>query len=234
MELNSIIFPSPKSSYNVEEYKGELIWIPRKQEFNYKDQIKYNNYKSLIPNQKTTKTKESGSVHKIPKISFSFENKFEEIKVIEKEEYIPCIFHKSSNSNNIVLYFHANYEDIGHTYSFIQNLSISLKLNILAVEYPSYGVYSSSVCNADRINEDAHIMYKFLTDIMNIKENNIILMGRCLGSGPATYLASLYNPNSLILISPFTSIKDAVKSIFGNTILGWIANKLVSERLINK
>ena len=230
MELNSIIFPSPKISYSVEEYKGELIWIPRKLEFTYKDKIKYNNYKSLIPNLKKTKTKDNGNIQKVPKISFSFENKFEKIKEIEKEEYIPCILHKSTNSINLVLYFHANYEDLGQTYSFVQNLCVSLQLNILAVEYPSYGVYTASICNADRINEDARIIYKFLPDIMNIKEDTLILIGRCIGSGPAAYLASIFNPNSLILISPFTSIKDAVKSIFDKTILGWIADKLVSER----
>ena len=40
-------------------------------------------------------------------------------------------------------------------------------------------------------------------------------MGRSLGSGPATYLASKYNICLLVLISPFTSVKDVVRDSFG-------------------
>ena len=49
---------------------------------------------------------------------------------------------------------------------------------------------------------------------MNISESNILVMGRCIGSGPAVYLATQFNPLSLILISPFKSIKGAVKKYF--------------------
>ena len=231
MELNSIVFPAPKSSYTDEEFKGELIWIPRKQEFSYKDQIKYNNFKSFIPNHKAKIQKENGIIQKVPKISFSFDNKFSQCN-LNNEEHIPCIFLKYNNSNNILIYFHANYEDLGQTYTFLQTLSISLQMNILAVEYPRYGVYMSLVCDAETIQQDAVIIYKFLINIMNIKEENIILMGRCIGSGPSTYLASKYNPKALVLISPFTSIKDAVKSIFDKSLIGWLAEKLVSERYI--
>ena len=231
MELNSVIFPSPKSSYTEEEFKGLLIWIPRKLEFSYKDQIKYNNFRSLIPNQKSKILKENGIIQKVPKISFSFENKFKTEETII-EEHIPCILIKSTKSSKFLIYFHANYEDLGQTYSFLQTLSSSLQINVLAVEYPGYGVYYSKSCSADIILQDATIIYKFLTNVMNMTEDNIIVMGRCIGSGPSTYLASIHNPKALVLISPFTSIKDAVKSIFDTTIIGWFAEKLISERYI--
>jgi hypothetical protein len=36
-----------------------------------------------------------------------------------------------------------------------------------------------------------------------------------MGSGPATYLSANYMPGALILMSPYTSIKNVVKSKVG-------------------
>ena len=58
---------------------------------------------------------------------------------------------------------------------------------------------------------------------------DIVLMGRSMGSGPACALAVEYtNISSLILLSPYTSLRMAVKSY-----LGTIASMLVRERFEN-
>jgi len=249
MELNSFIFPSLKSSYTADDYKGELIWIPYKDRFTYRDKLKYNNYMTLITREDTkscpplTKSKKVkllssnrykySITQKVPSISFEFENKFTEESEKEKETYIPCIFIKSvgPDSHKIIIYFHANYEDLGVTYKFCQDLSISLNINVLAVEYPGYGIYKSKDnCCSEKIIKDSEAIYSFLTEMMNIPERNIILMGRCLGSGPAIHLASKYKPQNLILLSAFMSIKTAAKSIFNKIKIGWLVEKLVKER----
>jgi hypothetical protein len=169
-------------------------------------------------------------VQKIPSISFSFDNKF---KITQKNsEHIPCLFIKYENSKKILIYFHANYEDLGLTYHVCVLISKYLKINVLSVEYPNYGIYKTAKneCTSDEIEKDADCIYKFLTEIMSIEESNIIVLGRCIGSGPATFLAEKYNPGSLVLISPFKSIKAAVKSIFDKIKFGWLFEKMVSER----
>ena len=52
-----------------------------------------------------------------------------------------------------------------------------------------------------------------------------------MGSGPATHLASLNNAYSLLLMSPYTSIKDISKSLFGK--LSFLVTPLVYERFRN-
>jgi hypothetical protein len=52
-----------------------------------------------------------------------------------------------------------------------------------------------------------------------------------MGSGPATYLASQKNAYSLLLMSPYTSIKDVAKSLFGK--LSFLVTPLVYERFRN-
>ena len=52
-----------------------------------------------------------------------------------------------------------------------------------------------------------------------------------MGSGPATHLASLKQAYSLLLMSPYTSIKDVAKSLFGK--LSFLVAPLVYERFRN-
>ena len=98
---------------------------------------------------------------------------------------------------------------------------------MLSVEYPGYGVYEGEA-NAKTILEDAEIVFDFLTQELGVAPENIYLFGRSIGSGPSTYLAANREPGMLILMSPYTSIRDVVKSLAGK-----LAQYLVAERFRN-
>lgn len=74
------------------------------------------------------------------------------------------------------------------------------------------------------------IVYDYLTKVCGIAENDLVLFGRSMGSGPTSYLSSVREPHALILMSPYTSIKNAAKSI-----LGWASflSVVVSEKFRN-
>lgn len=63
---------------------------------------------------------------------------------------------------------------------------------------------------------DAEYIYKYLVKKIGYKEENIIVFGRSIGSGPATYLAGINKPGCLCLMSPFTSLKSVVKEYIGS------------------
>ena len=65
------------------------------------------------------------------------------------------------------------------------------------------------------MKEDAETVYDYLTKCMGIPESDIILFGRSMGSGPTSHLASKRSPCCLLLMSPYTSIKEAAKSLLG-------------------
>ena len=67
----------------------------------------------------------------------------------------------------------------------------------------------------EKIIHDAELVYNFVVDATKTKEENIMVMGRSLGSGPATHLAAKYNPGYLLLMSPYTSIKSVATSKVG-------------------
>lgn len=55
-----------------------------------------------------------------------------------------------------------------------------------------------------------------------------MVLGRSIGTGPATYLASQYDVSALVLIAPFTSIRDLAKEVSGK-----LLQYMVSDRFRN-
>lgn len=259
MDFNSFIFPKPKPSYTKDklEFKDKLIFIPRKKDFSYREISKYNKTdamdstffekslffktfpdETIMKNDKTCCTSDqSTKINEIPNFTFEIENKFIENNK-EDKEFIPCLFLKTDENNKkcdkIILYFHANYEDLGNCNDFLNSIANHNRINILAVEYKGYGIYDyGSNCSAEDILKDADIVYNFLINVMKIKQENIIIFGRCIGSGPAIYLSYTYFPKLLLLMSAFTSLKEAAKSVFDKYKLGWLCEKIIRERYNN-
>lgn len=81
------------------------------------------------------------------------------------------------------------------------------------MEYPGYGVYEKDKSDKT-MEEDAVRMFDFLVDTIGFDPGNILVFGRSIGTGPATYLASK-RPKCklLLLVSPFMSLRSAVKDM---------------------
>jgi len=58
-------------------------------------------------------------------------------------------------------------------------------------------------------------VYDYITKCVGVREQDIILFGRSMGTGPTSYLSTIKQPHSLLLMSAYTSIKDAAKSLLG-------------------
>ena len=71
-------------------------------------------------------------------------------------------------------------------------------------------------------------MYHFLLETQGIDEQDILISGRSIGSGPACHLAATFNPRCLILISPIKSVNHIARKICGR-----LADILIEERFNN-
>ena len=146
-------------------------------------------------------------------------------------DHIPLLFLPNDDeATRVLVYFHANAEDIGLAFDLLHAIGSRLRAHVIAVEYPGYGLYKSSSPNEAQIKEDSRIVYDYLTTICGIAQEDILLFGRSMGSGPSSYLSSVRQPHALILMSPYTSIKNAAKAI-----LGWASflGFMVAERFRN-
>ena len=127
--------------------------------------------------------------------------------------YLPC---SRGYSKKVLIFFHGNGEDLGTAYQLCDQIRSSLDLNVFGVEYPNYGVYEDpDGASEEKILRDAELVYNFVLDVTKTQEEDILVMGRSLGSGPATHLAAKYNPGHLLLMSPYTSIKSVATSKVG-------------------
>jgi abhydrolase domain-containing protein 17 len=98
----------------------------------------------------------------------------------------------------------------------------------LLPEFPGYSLYKNHSGSIDtRICEDLDSILGFLVN-RGFQEEKIVVMGRSIGSGPACFLAKKRKLGALVLISPFTSLQSAAKSMFGG-----FCGSFVKERFDN-
>ncbi|CAD8180327.1 unnamed protein product [Paramecium octaurelia] len=141
---------------------------------------------------------------------------------------IPCLYLKSYTlTKRTIIYFHANCEDLKSSYNLLDFLRHNMRMNILAVEYPGYGIYQGEPTE-EMILKDAEYIYQYIAFHSGVEEQNIILMGRSIGTGVACHVASIFKPAILVLISPFLSIQEIVQEKYP------LLRKMLKERFSNK
>jgi pimeloyl-ACP methyl ester carboxylesterase len=129
------------------------------------------------------------------------------------DEGMPVAAYWQSNTHATValLYSHGNAEDIGDLIELFDAIA-QAGIAVLAYDYPGYGL-SKGTPNEQSCYETAEKGYSFLTVQQKIKPENIIILGRSLGSGPACYLAEKYPVRGLIVESGFLSVQRVVTRI---------------------
>ena len=145
---------------------------------------------------------------------------------------IPCLWFPAPKAASVILFFHANAEDLGMSFAVLRHIRDQFKVNVLAVEYPGYGLLHHVEPTEDAVYEVALTAFRFLVDEIGVRYSQIILFGRSLGSGPAVFLAAQYPVGGLILVSAFSSIKAAVQSIVGRIAAWTFTERFANSRII--
>ena len=102
----------------------------------------------------------------------------------------------------LILYFGGNADDATHFVEYVQELH---GYDIIAFNYRSYGA-STGTPSEQALFEDALKIYDTYA-----KGRKVALVGRSLGSGVATYLASQRVVDGLVLLTPYDSILSIAK-----------------------
>lgn len=102
----------------------------------------------------------------------------------------------------VIVYFGGNAEDVLYTAGLAPRFEAR---QMLVVNYRGYGQTAGSPSQA-ALFEDALRIYDYLVQQAGVKPEQVILMGRSLGSGVATMLAANRPTRAAVLITPFDSI----------------------------
>lgn len=98
---------------------------------------------------------------------------------------------------------HGNAEDIGDDRYWLEDLRRA-GFSVFAYDYEGYGT-SEGKPSEKAIFEDEAAAYDFLAVDLKTAPDRIIIFGRSVGTGPATYIAAKRPSAGLILQSPFVS-----------------------------
>jgi len=141
---------------------------------------------------------------------------------------IPCMWLPAPRAAGVILFCHGNAEDLGMSFAFIRHMRDQFKMNVLAVEYPGYGLLSHVLSSEAACKEVCLTAFRFVLDELKVAYEQIILFGRSIGSGPAIWLASRFPVGGLILVAAFASINQVIRSLVGGLI-----SKVFLERFPN-
>lgn len=101
------------------------------------------------------------------------------------KDFIPCLFLRNpTRTNKIMVYFHGNSEDLGGAYQFLKFIQYRIEAHIIAVEYPGYGVYEGEPSENSVLNDALRVL-EFTHKVLKWRMNDIIIIGRSIGTGPA-------------------------------------------------
>ena len=110
--------------------------------------------------------------------------------------------------DKLLIYFGGNSEDVSEN---IPDFNAFDDCTLLLTNYRGYGG-SEGHPGEKEIFNDALFIYDWIMS-NNDKYTNIIIIGRSLGSGVASYLASKRKVDKLILVTPYDSIENVAKEM---------------------
>jgi uncharacterized protein len=145
------------------------------------------------------------------KFDIPFEEKF--IKYGDGKEIHGLLF-KPTQPVARILYFHGNGGALDSWGYLGAELSKQLNSEVLIVDYPGFGKSSSGLASSEvELYESAEAAIKILQSNVDAPLP-IILYGRSLGSGIASYLSNKIAVQALILETPYLSLKAMAEVVF--------------------
>ena len=119
--------------------------------------------------------------------------------------------HLRNGGKGVVLYLHGNVGDNGRSLYQTGPLR-DLGYDLFLVDYRGFGKSEGEIRSDADMTEDLQAVYDHLKE--SFAEDQIIVAGYSLGSGPASYLAANNNPRGVVLVSPYTSLTDMKNRFF--------------------
>ncbi|CAI0542503.1 unnamed protein product [Linum tenue] len=118
---------------------------------------------------------------------------------------VVAMFWKHPFARFTLLYSHGNAADLGQMHELFIELRAHLRVNIMCYDYSGYGASSGKPSELNTYY-DIEAVYNCLKDEYGVKQEELILYGQSVGSGPTLHLGSrLHNLRGIVLHSAILS-----------------------------
>ncbi len=145
-------------------------------------------------------------------IQYNFANEFDEHFISLKDgNKLHTVLFKSDSAKGVIFYLHGNGGSI-YSWGDVTPFYNQLGYDVWMTDYRGYGKSEGSISSEKQFLSDLQTVYDTIKK--HYSENNIIVLGYSIGTGPATYIASANHPRLLILQAPYYSLTDMMKKTF--------------------
>lgn len=104
----------------------------------------------------------------------------------------------------LVIYFGGNAEEVSHLADFKKYFPNTI---MVLMNYRSFGLSQGNISEQTMFSDALEVYDKLVTN-PEVDAKNIIIMGRSIGTGVATYLSSQRKTNATVLITPYENMID--------------------------
>ncbi|XP_042001909.1 alpha/beta hydrolase domain-containing protein 17B-like isoform X1 [Salvia splendens] len=102
---------------------------------------------------------------------------------------IVAFYLRNPSARLTVLYSHGNAADLGQLYDLFLQLKANLRVNLIGYDYSGYGASTGKPSEYDTY-ADIEAVYECLQTEYGISQEDLILYGQSVGSGPTLHLAA--------------------------------------------
>jgi hypothetical protein len=160
-----------------------------------------------------------------PGYQFNFRQNFQErYFATSANARIHALHFKTGDPRGLVYYLHGNAGSLQGWGEVAADFTGN-GYDVLMIDYRGYGKSTGKI-SENGLLRDAVIIYDTIRQ--EYEEINIVVYGRSIGTGIASYVASVRDPGLLILESPYYSLPDAAKSYFP-----WLPSVLIRFKFRN-
>jgi pimeloyl-ACP methyl ester carboxylesterase len=140
-----------------------------------------------------------------PEHRFSFPNAFREITWQVDGATLHALHFTVDQPKGAILYLHGNAGSL-RSWGHVASDFTERGYDVLIPDYRGYGKSTGTLTHERMLLEDALVAYTYLRE--HYADRDIIMYGRSLGTGIATYVASIHAPSMLVLETPYVSMKE--------------------------
>ena len=144
--------------------------------------------------------------------TFQFDQPFEELTIRTSDQVdLHGLLFKSPQPKGLIFYLHGNAGSLD-SWGWVASDYTDLGYDAFFLDYRGFGKSEGVISCEDQFLSDIDLAYQYIAN--EYDEKQIVILGYSLGTGPAAYLASRYNPKQLILQAPYYSLLDMKNRTF--------------------
>ena len=115
------------------------------------------------------------------------------------------------SSRGLIFYLHGNAGSL-NTWGYAAEEFLQEGYDVFILDYRGFGKSDGKIESQEQLFQDVEKVYQEIQKLY--QEQKIIITGFSIGTGPASWLASRYQPDMLILMAPFYNMTELANHHF--------------------